>query len=278
MFDTTVDVATLARHFGGERWVVFDCRHALADFSAGKRDYDAGHIPGAFFANVETDLAGTHTGTNGRHPLPDRDAFVAFLRTRGVSAQTQVVAYGGAADMFSPRFWFLMRWIGHRNVAVLDGGWPAWVNGGYPITTQAPRTRSRGTIVAADPLDPTVDADTIARAIGSRSLLLLDARAAERYEGTVEPLDPVAGHIPGARNRWFGSNFDERGYWKSPERLGDELAPFGDPARIVNYCGSGVSAAANMLAFEIAGKTGAHLYPGSWSEWCALRPETVERS
>ncbi|HVS46815.1 MAG TPA: sulfurtransferase [Verrucomicrobiae bacterium] len=277
MHATLVDVATLAEHLDDPRWVVVDCRHTLADFSAGRREYESAHIPGAFFADVETDLAGVHTGTNGRHPLPGRDDFVALLRRMGVSGDTQLIAYDAGADMFAARLWFLARWVGHRAVAVLDGGWKAWCDADAPGTADVtPKPPHRGTIAAFAPLDGTVNAAAVSRAIGSDDMLLLDARAPERYAGEVEPIDPVAGHIPGARNRWFKSNYDDRGFWKSPERLNAELGAFGESSRVVNYCGSGVSAAVNALAFEIAGLSGARLYPGSWSEWCST-PREVER-
>jgi thiosulfate/3-mercaptopyruvate sulfurtransferase len=275
---TLVDVATLREHLDDPHWVVVDCRHALADFSTGRREYESAHIPGAFFADVETDLAGVHTGTNGRHPLPDRDDFVALLRRMGVSGDTQLIAYDAGADMFAARFWFLARWVGHQAVAVLDGGWKAWCDADAPRTAGVtPKPPRRGTFAALAPLDGTVNAAAVSRAIGSDDMLLLDARAPERYAGEVEPIDPVAGHIPGARNRWFKSNYDDRGFWKSPERLNAELGSLGESSRVVNYCGSGVSAAVNSLAFEIAGLSGARLYPGSWSEWCST-PREVERS
>jgi thiosulfate/3-mercaptopyruvate sulfurtransferase len=277
MFATLVDIATLTEHLGDKGWVIVDCRHTLADFSAGLAEYESSHIPGAYFANVETDLAGEHTGKNGRHPLPDREDFVALLRRMGVSPDTQIVAYDAGADMFAARFWFLARHFGHRNVAVLDGGWKAWLAAGGPTTAEIP-PKARGSFVASESLDGTVNAAGVVRSLGSEDALLLDARAPERYDGEVEPLDPIAGHIPGARNRWFKKNYDDRGFWKTPERLYAELSPLGEPSSVVNYCGSGVSAAVNVLAFEIAGLSGARIYPGSWSEWCALHPDRVERS
>jgi thiosulfate/3-mercaptopyruvate sulfurtransferase len=276
VFTTLVDVATLVEHLGDKQWVIVDCRHALADFSAGRRDHEASHIPGAFFADVEVDLAGEKTPKSGRHPLPDSSDFVTFLRRLGVNPDSQIVAYDGGADMFAARFWFLARHLGHRNVAVLDGGWKAWVAAAAP-TTSDETPAARGKFVASESLDGTLNIAAVARTLGSDDMVLLDARAPERFDGDVEPLDPVAGHIPGARNRWFKKNYNEQGFWKSPERLYAELSPFGEPSNVVNYCGSGVSAAVNVLAFEIAGLTGARLYPGSWSEWCANRTE-VERS
>jgi len=266
LFDTIVDIRAIAEHRADPRSILVDCRHGLADFGAGRRAYDEAHIPGAFFADTETDLAGEKTGKNGRHPLPDRDAFVAFLRRNGVDDDTQLIAYDAGADMFAARFWFLARWIGHEAVAVLDGGYAAWVAARYPVNADVP-VRPAGTIVAREPLDGLLDAAAVEAGAG----VLLDARASERFRGEVEPIDPVAGHIAGARNRWFKENYDERGFWKSPERLARELAEHGSPEEIVHYCGSGVSAAVNLLAYKIAGLPGSRTYPGGWSEWCSSR-------
>lgn len=269
MFGTIVGAATLREHLGDARWAIVDCRHSLADFGAGRRAYEAAHIPGAFFADNESDLAGARSGTNGRHPLPDRAAFAAYLRSIGVGDGTQLVAYDAGGDMFAARFWFLARWIGHEAVAVLDGGLAAWEAAGYPTTGGREPAPEPGDLEPRTPLDATLDAGAVARAADA---VLIDARAPERYRGEVEPIDPVAGHIPGARNRWFKENYDADGRFKSPDVLRAELNAYGDPARVVNYCGSGVSAAVNMLAYAIAGLPGARLYPGGWSEWCATHP------
>ena len=271
MFDTIVGVRAIAERRADPRLILVDCRHTLADVAAGRRAYDEAHVPGAFFADNETDLAGAKTGKNGRHPLPDRDAFVAFLRANGVNDDTQLVAYDAGADMFAARFWLLSRWIGHEAVAVLDGGFAAWTDAGYPVSATLP-ARAPGTITAREPIDGTVDA----RAVAAGNAVLLDARAPERFRGEIEPIDPVAGHIPGARNRWFKENYDERGFWKSPERLRAELDVHGSAERIVHYCGSGVSAAVNLLASTIAGMPGTRIYPGGWSEWTADDTRGVE--
>lgn len=264
VFDTIVDIREIAERRADPRLILVDARHTLADPTAGRRAYDEAHLPGAFFADTETDLAGPKTGTNGRHPLPDRDAFVAFLRRNGVNDDTQLVAYDAGADMFAARFWMLLRWIGHEAVAVLDGGYAAWTDAGYPVKAALPE-RAPGSITAREPLDGTLDADAVA----ASDAMLLDARAPERYRGEIEPIDPVAGHIPGAQNRFYKENYDERGLWKSPESLAAELAAFGSPDQIVHYCGSGVSAAVNLLAYKRAGLHGSRTYPGGWSEWSA---------
>jgi thiosulfate/3-mercaptopyruvate sulfurtransferase len=275
---TLVDARTLHAHLDDPSWLIVDCRHSLADFAAGRTEYDAGHIPGAFFADIENDLSGEKTGSNGRHPLPDREAFAAFLRGLGSNDATQIVAYDAGADMFSSRLWFLARWIGHADVAVLDGGISAWKQAWFALTADRPAPRPAGTLTIREPLDGVLDIHAIHRDLRSDEMLLLDARSPERYRGEIEPVDPFAGHIPGARNRFFKHNFDEDGRWKPPEQLRDELGAHGDPAQIVHYCGSGVSAAANLLAMKIAKLDGARLYSGSWSEWCADPSRPIEVS
>jgi thiosulfate/3-mercaptopyruvate sulfurtransferase len=265
---TLVDVTTLADHLDDPAWVVIDCRHALMDFGLGRRLYGESHIPGAFFADVERDLAGAHTGSNGRHPLPDPQAFAAFLRGLGVSENTQVVAYDAGTDMFAARLWFLCRWIGHDACALLDGGFAAWTAGGYPTNSPSPAAR-HGTLEAHVHPELVVDAAYIAAHLDDASMQLLDARAADRFAGQNETIDPIAGHIPGARNRPFKANFTDDGRFKSPEELRTAFAAFGPSDTIVHQCGSGVTAAANMLAMEIAGLPGTRLYAGSWSEWIA---------
>ncbi len=267
----------LERHLSDPTWIVVDCRHNLQDFSLGRRLYDEGHIPGAFFADFEHELAGEKTGKNGRHPLPDPERFADFLRSLGASDESQIVAYDEGGDMYAARLWFLCRWIGHENAAVLDGGISAWRTLGYPIESggspchpeRSERSgASSGLSVRLHP-ELIVTADDVLAHLNSREMLLIDARAGDRYRGEVEPMDPVAGHIPGAQNRWFKESFDEQGRWKSPQRLREEFAQYGEPTRIVHQCGSGVSSAVNALAMERAGLHGSRLYNGSWSEWCA---------
>jgi thiosulfate/3-mercaptopyruvate sulfurtransferase len=268
MQTTLVDCATLASHLDSPRWVVVDCRHALLDFSLGRKLYDESHIPGAFFASVEHDLAGEHTGTNGRHPLPDPDAFAAFLRGIGVNEDTQIVAYDAGGDMFAARLWFLCRWIGHDACAVLDGGFAAWTCGGYPIAATVPK-RSPGSIHVRLRPELIVNAQFVLEHLDDPAMRLVDARASDRFAGQNETVDPVAGHIPGAHNRWFKENFSADGRFKPTNELREGFAAFGAPADVVHQCGSGVSGALNMLAMDIAGLSGSRLYAGSWSEWIA---------
>lgn len=259
--------------------VVVDCRHDLADPAAGRRLYEAGHLPGARFLSIDADLSGPKTGGSGRHPLPGRDAFRARLEALGVSDDTQLVAYDAHGGQFAGRLWWMARWIGHAAVAVLDGGLGAWTGAGYPLSTETPapapgRLSERPSRVHA------IDVDAVARNVASRELLVVDARAAERYAGRVEPLDPVAGHIPGAVNRPFQQNLRPDGRFKPAEALRAEWEALlgAVPAdRVVHQCGSGVSALANMIAMEHAGLAGSRLYPWSWRQWCAdpARPVAV---
>lgn len=278
MFDAIVSVESLRDRLEDPRWVVVDCRHQLADFSAGRALYDAGHIPGAFFARVEDDLSGTRTGSNGRHPLPNPETFASFLRSLGVNDDTQIVAYDAGGDMFAARMWFVCRYIGHSATAVLDGGYAAWLAAGYPASRAEPARPGTGTLQADPRADLIVDVDDVLSSLESGAFTLVDARGADRFAGLNETIDPIGGHIPGARNRPFRENFDERGHFKSPDRLREEFAKVGLPReRMVQQCGSGVSAAVNALAAQIAGIGETRLYPGSWSEWCSdpSRPMTL---
>ena len=278
MSGTIVSVDELAPHLNDAAWVIVDCRHLLQDFDAGRRLYEAAHIPGAFYAHGEHDLAGEKTGTNGRHPMPDPERFASFLRELGVNGDTQIVAYDAGADMWASRFWFVCKYIGHEAVAVLDGGFAAWSGMGKPITAQIRQKPGNGTIRARVRHELAVDAADVLRSLDDNAFSLIDARGPDRFAGQNETIDPVGGHIPGAINRPFRSNYTGPfGQFKKPEELRAEFEALGiPPQRIVNQCGSGVSAAVNLLGMEIAGLQGARLYPGSWSEWCTdpSRPMT----
>ncbi len=259
--------------------VLFDCSFDLADPGAGRRAYEAGHITGAVYLPLEAVLSGAKTGRNGRHPLPDREALVAHLAALGVSGTTQVVAYDAADGMFAARLWFLLRWLGHAAVAVLDGGLAGWRAAGQGVDAVPPRPRPRGNLVARPSLVRTMDYEAVKAAGAAGGHLILDARAPDRFRGENETLDPVGGHIPGARNRFFRDNLTG-GHFKAPDVLRAEFTAVlgGRPAAdVVAQCGSGVTACHNLLAMEIAGLPGAALYPGSWSEWCAQPDAPVAR-
>lgn len=266
-----VDTQTLSQHLDDPEWVVLDTRHDLMDPAKGPRVYAEGHIPGAHFLSIDHDLAGPKSGTNGRHPLPDLEALSAKLSGAGVAPGRKVVVYDDAGGNYALRAWWLLHWLGHDDVAVLDGQYPAWVKEERPVSKDVPAPCD-GKFVARPRLGGTVDAAFLERFSGSPDLLLLDARNAERFEGKAEPIDPVAGHIPGAVNRFWQANLGPDGRFKAPVQLRAELEPLlkgTSPAQAVHYCGSGVTACHNLFAMELAGLHGSRLYPGSWSEWCA---------
>lgn len=251
--------------------LVFDCRFDLADPGAGEAAYAAGHLPGARYLHLDRDLSGPKTGKNGRHPLPDRASLVATLMSWGLNAGQQVVAYDAQGGMYAARLWWLLRWLGHDSVAVLDGGLQAWEAAGFPLSKDVPAA-TQGTFKAGAPLQVTVDAQALMRNLTTHELTVVDARAADRYRGENETIDPVGGHIPGAINRHFQLNLTADGRFKSAHTLRDEfgaLLPGKTPEHVVLQCGSGVTACHNALAMEIAGMHGAALYAGSWSEWCS---------
>ncbi|MGE5339235.1 MAG: sulfurtransferase [Gemmatimonadota bacterium] len=278
MSSTLVSVQQLQQHLADPDWCVVDCRHALSDFGAGRREYEAGHIPGAIFANVEEDLSGAKTGSNGRHPLPDRDALVQTFRNWGIGNRTQIVAYDANGGSFAARLWWLARWLGHARVALLDGGWQAWQAAGGASDTKIP-ARAPANFEAGESLVHVVDAAQVQSMRGDPNLLLVDVRAPERYRGEQETLDPVAGHVPGAVNRFWQTNLTSpNGTFKSTRELRAELDALREghaPTQLVTYCGSGVTACHMLIAMEIAGLPGAALYAGSWSEWVADRTRPV---
>jgi len=278
-YRTLIGVEDLERNLRDPSLVVFDCRHELSDPEAGARAYAKGHIPGARFAHTDRDLAGAKTGRNGRHPLPEPAAFAAWLGRNGVDASTQVVAYDYAAGSSAARLWWMLRhFMGHERAAVLDGGWEAWVAAGAPVTAEAPRIEPRA--FAGAPRDAHVDAGYVESHLNDPAVLVLDARAPERFRGESEPIDPVAGHIPGALNRFYKDNLDAQGRFKAAAALRTELEELlggRSPEQVVHQCGSGVTACSNLLAMEIAGLAGSRLFPGSWSEWCADPARPIAR-
>ncbi|MCK6387820.1 sulfurtransferase [Zoogloea sp.] len=252
-------------------WRIFDCRFRLADPGFGKRAYAEGHLPGAMFLDLEEDLSGPVSGLNGRHPLPDPQLLAAKLGSLGVGPDTQVVAYDDTGGMFAARLWWLLRWLGHSRVAVLDGGLQAWAAGGKPVDTALPEPLACH-FEASLQRDMKVNADYVLSHLDDPEVLVIDARAPDRFRGENETLDPVGGHIPGAINRFFQDNLGADGCFKQAAVLQEEFGKLikgGDAHKVVAQCGSGVTACHNLLAMEAAGLDGARLYPGSWSEWCA---------
>jgi thiosulfate/3-mercaptopyruvate sulfurtransferase len=269
MFTTLVTTGELAGHLDDPRWVVFDCRHDLAQPDLGRTEYLAAHIPGSRFMHMDEDLAGPATGANGRHPLPDPAVFAAKLGAAGVGPDTQVVACDAQGGVNASRLWWMLRWLGHDAVAVLDGSLGKWLREERPVTAELPRVQPARFEPTLRPL--AVDAGLVVAQLRSPAMKLVDARSGERYRGEVEPIDPVAGHIPGSLNRFVRENLDG-GEFKPPERLREEfhaLLGGSAPEAVVHSCGSGVAACHNLLAMEIAGLAGSRLYAGSWSEWIA---------
>jgi len=252
--------------------VVVDCRHDLTNPAYGREAYAAGHLPQARFAHLDELLSGPKTDAagrfHGRHPLPDRQQFVQAMRDLGINNDTQVVAYDAHGGMYAARLWWLLRWIGHSDVAVLDGGMAAWRALGETLTSETPAPAAPGNIQDLSSLVKTVDAQALLDNLKSQTLQVVDARAPDRFRGENETIDAVGGHIPGAKNRFFKDNLQADGHFKSATQLREEwLSVVGDPQAAVMQCGSGVTACHNLLALEVAGLPGAHLYPGSWSEW-----------
>ncbi|MEN3274906.1 MAG: thiosulfate/3-mercaptopyruvate sulfurtransferase [Massilia sp.] len=275
MYTTLISAPDLARHIDDPDWVVVDCRHDLVNLAYGREAYAAGHLPGAVFADMESELSGAKRGNDGvfrgRHPLPEKEALVETLRSWGVNHGTQVVAYDAHGGMYAARLWWLLRWLGHEAAAVLDGGLPAWQALGQRVTADVATdvgTKPRGTIEAGAPFVPTVTVAEVLENIETAKRTVVDARAADRFRGENETIDPVGGHIPGAKNRFFKDNLQGDGRFKAPEQLREEFAGvIDDPKDAIMQCGSGVTACHNLLALEVAGMPGAALYPGSWSEW-----------
>lgn len=270
-FRTLIDPAALSALVGQKAILLFDCRFDLADPAAGRAGYLAEHIPGALYLDLDHDLSAASDGTNGRHPLPDRMAFAARMAVMGLNRGRQVIGYDTSGGYYASRLWWMLRWAGHEEVAVLDGGLAAWREAGLPLSSGAERTAGAGDFTAApEPAMPSVDVAEVEANLGERDLLVIDARSAERYRGEPHPLDPVSGHIPGAANRFFQHNLTADGRFRPAADLArDFAAVLGDkpPADAVHQCGSGVTATHNLLAMEIAGLSGSRLYPGSWSEW-----------
>lgn len=274
-----VTTAELATRLEDPNWIVFDCRHDLADHGKGLRAYREGHIPGARFAAVETDLAGTKTGRNGRHPLPAPQAFADFLGVCGVADASVIVAYDDAGGSYAARLWWLARWVGLANVALLDGGWGKWRAEGRAVTAAEPLVKPA--MLQARPVPGMIwEVDEVRRRASDPKSAVIDARAAERYRGEMEPIDPVAGHIPGALNRFFKANLNADLTLRPAAELRREFEALlaGRAAQDVGHqCGSGVTACVNLFAMEHAGLKGSRLYPGSWSEWVADPARPVAR-
>jgi thiosulfate/3-mercaptopyruvate sulfurtransferase len=282
VFETIVSAPELkALIDGGGNVLVLDCEFDLTDSERGRAIYRDGHLPGAHYVDLERDLSGAATGTIGRHPLPERELFAATMRMVGLRAGQQVVAYDGSGGIYAARLWWMLRWLGHAPVAVLDGGRQAWLEAGLPLQPGEVTALPIGGFEAGPSLvgNP-VEVTDVEANLASGMWQVIDARDAARFGGAPHPLDTVSGHIPGATNRFYRDNLDEQGRLRAPAELarGFAAALGGKPSdQAVLQCGSGVTACHNALAMEIAGLKGARLYPGSWSEWTADPARPVER-
>ena len=268
-FTTLIDPTQLADHFNDPHWIIFDCRFTLTDTEAGRRAYHEGHIPGARYAHLDKDLSSPITPTTGRHPLPIPELLAKKLGEWGVNETKQVVVYDASFGAMAARLWWLLRWLGHHNVALLNGGFPRWQREKFPIATALP-TIQAATFHTHLNTELVVGANEVERIRLDGGFRLFDARAEERFSGAIEPLDKVAGHIPGAVNLPWDDNLDLGGSFQAPEELRENYAgKLGDvvPEHVIHMCGSGVTACHNIIAMEHAGLSGAKLYAGSWSEW-----------
>ncbi len=265
--------------------MVFDCSFDLMKSQAGDQQFAEAHIPGAVRADLDHHLSAAHgaptAASGGRHPLPAREAFAAWLASVGFASNMQAVVYDRQRANYCGRLWWMLKWVGHENVAVLDGGLPAWYAAGGVVTSGAATTHAPSQFMPTEARATLVTVQQVQKGLGQASQTLIDARAEPRFKGEVEPLDPVAGHIPGALNRPFGSNIDDDGLFKPAVVLKAELIELldgRDPASVVHHCGSGVSAVPNIIAMEVAGLGRQPLFAGSWSEWCSDPARPVEKS
>jgi thiosulfate/3-mercaptopyruvate sulfurtransferase len=278
-YSTLIDGETLAAHLHDPAFRIVDCRYNVQDVGWGAREYEKEHVAGAVFASVDDDLSGPKDGANGRHPLPNAVRLASTLGRFGIDGRTQVVVYDQDLGMYASRLWWLLRWLGHDAVALLDGGFAKWKADGRPVAngieTHAPRVFD-----GAPQPGRFVTAAEVSGALSRGGHLIVDARAPERFRGDVEPVDKVAGRIAGAVNLPYQSLAGDAGTLRAPAEIRARArAAFGatPPERVICYCGSGVTACLDLLAFEHAGVHGAKLYPGSWSEWLSDPARPIER-
>ena len=280
MLNTLISTDELAARLDDPSLALFDVRHELTSpESWGENEYKASHVPRAIFLHLDRDLSAPKNGHNGRHPLPTPEACAALFSRVGIDASKQVVVYDQGSGSFASRLWWMLRWVGHEAVAVLDGGFAKWTREKRPVTAEVIEPVATRFVVKN--VTPTVSSSGVEASLSRHTLLLVDARAPERFRGEVEPIDPVAGHIPGAVNRPASLNLTAGGVFKPAATLRTEFAALlggRTHADVVHHCGSGVTACANILAMEIAGLHGTRLYPGSWSEWIAKRERPIAKA
>jgi thiosulfate/3-mercaptopyruvate sulfurtransferase len=279
-FKTLITTAELAQHLDDPHWAIVDARYSLADHDLGERNYLAAHIPSAVYAHLERDLSSPQVaGKTGRHPLPPPDAIAHTLSQWGIDAATQVAVYDDSSGVYAGRLWWMLRWLGHDAVAVLDGDWRQWQHEGRP-TRAGVESRSPRTFVPHVRSELLVTAEEIEARLGDPSLRLYDARGADRFRGENETLDPVGGHIPGARSAPYAGNLDAGGRMLPPDALRarfEELLGDTPATEAIFYCGSGVSVAHDVIALQHAGLGMPRVYVGSWSDWISNGQRPVER-
>lgn len=271
MFSTIISAEETLSRLHDPDWVVIDCRFSLQEASKGREDYLEGHVPGAFYAHLDEDLsAPVIAGKTSRHPMLPVDRMVDLFSSWGIDDKVQVVVYDFKGGGMAVRLWWMLQWLGHEAVALMDGGWAYWKAKNFPQSVEAPERQPRH-FIARQQEGWTMDADQVAAVCQDPNYRVVDVRNYERYTGQEEPIDPVAGHIPGAINIPFGENVDDDGFFKNPDVLRkkyEEGGLKGMPAdHVVFYCGSGVTSCHNVLAMRLAGMGQARIYPGSWSEW-----------
>ena len=268
-YQTIVSADVLLQNLDNPNWVILDCRDSLMDKEWGYKSYLEGHIPSASYCYLYDDFSSPITPTTGRHPLPKIEKLAKKLGNWGIEKKTQVVVYDDMSGAFAGRMWWQLRALGHQNIAVLDGGLKYWIANNKPITTEIVEPVRKDFAVDFHP-EQLITVNQVSKNLDEKNFSLLDARAAPRYRGEVEPIDPIAGHVPNALNRDLTMNLDEQGLFLSAEELKQQFQPIVEQAsnqQVVHMCGSGVTACHNMLAMEIAGLSGSKLYLGSWSEW-----------
>jgi thiosulfate/3-mercaptopyruvate sulfurtransferase len=267
--NTLVSTEDLAAHIDDPNWIVLDCRFTLTDPEAGRQAYSKDHIPGAQYVHLDDDMSAPISDTSGRHPLPDVKVLADKLCHWGVGVNKQVVVYDDSYGAMAVRLWWMLRWLGHPASALLDGGFPKWRKEQRPLSSASPEPR-KANCACLPEHSQIVPAEEVLRVAQNGEALIIDARPDRRFTGEFEPLDPVAGHIPGSINWPFDENLDIDGTFLPPEALRENyqaLLKGRAPWQVIHSCGSGVTACHNLLAMEVAGLSGSRLYPGSWSEW-----------
>ena len=279
MYSSLISTQIVQGYLENPKWRFFDCRYELTSPDKKKSEYSVSHIPGALYVHLKQDLAASHVaGKTGRHPLPSVDDLVIKFSEMGIDNSIQVVVYDDPGGSHASRFWWILRWLGHDAVAVIDGGWSKWIMEGRPVSSDVLISEAKEFIVSPR-LDWTVTADEILQDLNNPEKCLLDARSAQRFRGENEKFDPVAGHIPGAQSAPFTDNLDKNGNWKSRFELRQKFKKLLDGStadQSISYCGSGITACHNILAMYHAGLGNSRLYPGSWSEWITNPDRPVE--